>query len=613
MGTDAIWHELYEKKLNWAYKGRENFYEAIDDEDIKEIYKNSANEINVCVYGRSQVGKTTLILKLIGIEEHNIQKLGDILRGRREKGSSATIVATVYAMSNDECFYYQDATGNVLKYTEHELENKLAELRREVYRGVSETNIVKISIPKKYFIIKAEDINIIDLPGIESADVEEYTHVARIIKKFVPISNMVILIERADQVAYFKELKLPGIDYWYDEIDRFKIVLTRSVSNRSTKKDLRKMGKVDKNKYVELFENDICTDTEIKNLPDHMVFPLEYGESWDELKKSEPDITSKVIPILDQLYKDLIKDIIDSKNKYNQFIMSMKMLNRINKVLERKIKVFNEEISIQKANIIKKSKTHNSLMNILKESQEQLRIIEDKNKKLEVVLNKSLIKFDNRNHIGIRKVTSLREYVEEEIATTSLESDRFVKNSYEENIKINNHTVSIGYEEASSYLKQLDRYFLNEYFIDSTFYSDENKAEDLVRRIKDKVAIDLINQVSEDVAKMKKANKSSISQIKSKIRFVEKKCISINKDIQTGESILKAIRDELDEFKIKSEKDRITDKNFKVNIYNSYHEEMKEASKIINDIKSTAEIKVLYLLYMYLISDELSKLEGLLG
>ncbi|OOM78812.1 hypothetical protein [Clostridium sp. BL-8] len=615
MDIDVIWDKLYERKLNWAYKGREDFYKTIKDKDIMEVYKNSDQEINVCVYGRSQVGKTTLILKLIGIKEEYIQKVGDILRGGRPKGNSATIVATIYSMSNDNYFYYQETGGNVLRYTEEEIIKQLAELREKAYIGVAALDRVKISIPKKFFEEKIEErnINIIDLPGIESADEREYNHVAKIVKKFVPISNMIILIERADQVAYLGKLKLPGIDYWYEEMERFKLVLTRSVSNRSTQKELREIIDIDKEKYVRLFESDICKDANMIELKNNIVFPLEYGESWDELKKSDKDLTTKIIPILDELYDQLLQDIVESQNPYNQFIMSMKMHNRINKVIQRKIDVFTDEINLLENDMVEKHEIlgkRRAVLNqcncILQEKEEQL----DKLKEIEAI---EKIKFDSIEYSFTKYASSLKGYVEEEISIIVEKANNLIKELDNENIIIKNQTNSIAYKEAACYLKRLDDYIIDIYFIDSNFYEDKNQAEKTVSKIKEKVSEYLEDQIKNYVAKEKKEILKQITNMQSKKRVIDKVCIDSTKEIEVNEKEICKKKKDLDIFKIKSEEDRKTTENFTKSIYSSYHDEMNAISRNINDNKTPVEIKILNLFYMYLISDELSKLEGLLG
>ena len=61
-------------------------------------------QIYVGVYGPTQVGKTTFILNLIGINENRLDELSNALRGKREKGKSSTVTATLYEKNEDNNF-----------------------------------------------------------------------------------------------------------------------------------------------------------------------------------------------------------------------------------------------------------------------------------------------------------------------------------------------------------------------------------------------------------------------------------------------------------------------------------------------------------------------------
>lgn len=70
----------------------------------------------VCIYGKSQVGKTTLILNMIGLKDEECkQKVSQVLRGGVEKGNSSTSTAIIYTQSetNDYCVRIETLNGNL--------------------------------------------------------------------------------------------------------------------------------------------------------------------------------------------------------------------------------------------------------------------------------------------------------------------------------------------------------------------------------------------------------------------------------------------------------------------------------------------------------------------
>lgn len=620
MNIDAIWDKLYSQKLDWAYRGREKFYESIEDQMIKDLFKASDKQINVCVYGRSQVGKTTLILKLIGIKQENIQVVGNILRGKRKRGNSATIVATVYSMSIDDYFYYEEVNGQVEKLDEDGIESKLSELRNKAYCGNASIDKVKISIPKKYFDVEQlqMDINIIDLPGIESADKKEYDHVAKIVRKFVPISNMILLIERADQVAYLRNIDIPGIEAWHEDIERFKLILTRSVSNNSTRTQITQIEDIDKEDYVKLFEEDINKDVYV-DISKNVIFPLEYGESWDNLKNTDKVLVQSIQPILDELYQDLIKEIIASQNIYNQFIMEGKMLKRIEKLINK-----------NRGNICCEI---NSMRNKHKEAISEGLKLSQRIEKQKSGINEIAVDIEETDRISHRnihfqecvfdgkslRVSSLKEFVEVNIEKIINKSRKFIdeitenmdEDKYGDDIRdlINNISL-MAYQEAAQYLGYLESYFWDTYFIDSNFENDKIEAKNLLRKINSKIK-DYINCYLKGIATdIKALLNEEIEGKRSKVVKLVYELDHIMCEVLEYKHSVDKLKKDLEIFEDRSKSDSDKVKKFRNAIYESYDQEINEFSEKINRTTAPAEEKLIYIFYIYLISDELSKIEG---
>ena len=96
----------------------------------------------VVVYGPSQIGKTSLILKLIGIRDDGdcFQKVSQTLRTKEiTRGNSSTSTAILYARSDTEQYALavEDEPGKVsekLFFGNEELEAKLIEVRSRVVK-----------------------------------------------------------------------------------------------------------------------------------------------------------------------------------------------------------------------------------------------------------------------------------------------------------------------------------------------------------------------------------------------------------------------------------------------------------------------------------------------
>ena len=93
---------LSEQHLNWALEGKDEY-----ERGFLRLKKPEGEKRRVLigVYGPTQVGKTTLILKLLGIKENRIIELSSALRGKRQMGNSATVTTSIYQRSRMKTLY----------------------------------------------------------------------------------------------------------------------------------------------------------------------------------------------------------------------------------------------------------------------------------------------------------------------------------------------------------------------------------------------------------------------------------------------------------------------------------------------------------------------------
>lgn len=66
---------------------------------------DTKQRVTIGVYGPTQVGKTTLILKILVIRDMYLAALSKALRGNRAIGNSATVTSTNYRQSDDDTFH----------------------------------------------------------------------------------------------------------------------------------------------------------------------------------------------------------------------------------------------------------------------------------------------------------------------------------------------------------------------------------------------------------------------------------------------------------------------------------------------------------------------------
>src|SRR5574344_583372 len=101
MTLQALLNNRYEWSDRTIYELKRGLllYENKDDN-----YDNRKDSKFVVIYGTSQIGKTTLILNLLGIVNENFNTVYDVLRANREHGNSSTSTAIIYRQSSDDKF-----------------------------------------------------------------------------------------------------------------------------------------------------------------------------------------------------------------------------------------------------------------------------------------------------------------------------------------------------------------------------------------------------------------------------------------------------------------------------------------------------------------------------
>ncbi|WP_217265641.1 hypothetical protein [Exiguobacterium aurantiacum] len=280
-------------RFKWANAAREDFLERFEMYDIQSVSPDSEAVI-LSVYGPTQVGKTTLILNLLGVKEEAINELSTFLRGKRNLGESATVTVTRYQISKTEEYVLTlpDEAPTVI-HTSTVLEEKLAELRQRVEQGQHNAIApVLIELPKSKFVQTNVTLELLDLPGIESAEERERRHVERCIDYWIPRSHVCLIVNSASDLTFLRDIGMSHLKHWYDYPDNFYVVLTRAFSPDSVKKRLqnKNIGDVENlRNYYKREMNDILgriTET---------IYPIEIGHSLERLQPFEQELAKKIL------------------------------------------------------------------------------------------------------------------------------------------------------------------------------------------------------------------------------------------------------------------------------------------------------------------------------
>ncbi|MGE7694505.1 hypothetical protein ACQKNC_10340 [Lysinibacillus sp. NPDC094177] len=322
---------LYDStKWDWTVQATKKFMNGFKRFDTNFEQKE---QVYVGVYGPTQVGKTTFILTLLGISPLYLNEIADKLRGGREKGKSATITCTIFERSSNHEFHIIWPTGEAFQCVHlDEVEKIMGNLRRKIYKNQSfSLEPLTIKVPSRFFNqqdvdTRIRDLSIIDLPGDDSKDSLEMLHVDKILKEYIARCKVCIIMEISSQMTALTKLDKEIVRDWQELPEQFRIVLTRSISNDSV------MEKIDKGEIQSTAQLKAEYDYELGRVCENSplqtrIYPLEFGDSWTDLKGRFPNVFSNAAVWVEELFSDLVDDLTRI-NSPEQEIKKLKSMER---------------------------------------------------------------------------------------------------------------------------------------------------------------------------------------------------------------------------------------------------------------------------------------------
>lgn len=197
------WQRLESRQSEWAFRAYDRLIKTLSHDVQERIqFKESDAEPYVVIFGKTQVGKTTLLLDLMDIDLQQMATLSHVLRGGREAGKSSTATAMEYRRSTDQRWGLFVQSKTHWFASDDDMTEALAQLRKQMERGelVVDSPCI-VHIPWRFFMIKtsgAPGVRILDLPGDNPANMEEQKHVNQMAKTYLPFADLVLLIGRGD-------------------------------------------------------------------------------------------------------------------------------------------------------------------------------------------------------------------------------------------------------------------------------------------------------------------------------------------------------------------------------------------------------------------------------
>ncbi|MTH54531.1 hypothetical protein GKZ89_14090 [Bacillus mangrovi] len=300
--------EFQKHRMDWAFEAKDDFLNQF------RIFKATENKqedrkLIISVYGPTQVGKTSLILTLMGVKEQYLDEISEFLRGKRKLGESATATVTKYQISPTEDFIVKvpDHQERIIKSV-HEFEEQMAHLRNLVETGsIQSIEPVNIAVPKSKCKEQVRQIELLDLPGIESAELKEQRHVARCVEFWVPNSHICLIVNGAADLTFLRDIPMSNLQRWYKLPDNYFIVLTRAFSPESVQRRIQSNEIVETKDVISYYRREI---EDILKEKIGTIYPIEIGGSIKFLSEKEQILANSIFSALKERIEKLdIQDI----------------------------------------------------------------------------------------------------------------------------------------------------------------------------------------------------------------------------------------------------------------------------------------------------------------
>jgi energy-coupling factor transporter ATP-binding protein EcfA2 len=255
-------------------------------------------ETMVVLFGPTQVGKTTLLLTLLGIADGpSFDAVQKVLRGNRQHGASSTATPMRYTRSPDNLWRWDRPDGTGL--SADEMQAELANIRWQVENGSWQgTDPVSLYIPACHFTESDPPVRvaILDLPGIAAANPRERELVERIAERYIPAASLILLVSTANRLGVFEPEKLgqelEELKGWVCSPIRYRLVITYAYSQDSVRRWCEDNDATDSAcdlAALRAFFKREIDHFELK-MPDDLparIYPLELGDSWAGMKQKD--------------------------------------------------------------------------------------------------------------------------------------------------------------------------------------------------------------------------------------------------------------------------------------------------------------------------------------
>lgn len=197
-------------------------------------FLREAGTARIVTCGAAQVGKSTLVLALMGVRSESMAEVSQALRGGRARGRSSTSTPTRYSWSVDDHWRVGDEDGDVRLIGAEFIDEAVTEGRFAIEQGVVPTAAIDIHIPLR-FRDPAVDLDTVvtDLPGVGADNALEARAARALLEQFAAAADVILAVLKSDELyGLHPSTALGAVLAPYALLEsRFRLVLTHAAQN----------------------------------------------------------------------------------------------------------------------------------------------------------------------------------------------------------------------------------------------------------------------------------------------------------------------------------------------------------------------------------------------
>ena len=235
--------------MDWAKVAYGSFLNTLDP-TLARQYRQHADEVTVTVFGKIGAGKTALILTLLGIAPKYFKLATQVLHGVHPRDGGAE-VAMKFSRSVDNHWYLVVDGRSERFVNQQSIETRITAICNELeISGLHPKDPIEIRLPGNFFSANAkieQSVNVIDLPGDNSSNKLDQTHIYSIAENYIQNVDLVLLVGDTDDLSFIDPIRMrfPALSDWCFSPSRFRIITISKARTAWYREELAHQDSID--------------------------------------------------------------------------------------------------------------------------------------------------------------------------------------------------------------------------------------------------------------------------------------------------------------------------------------------------------------------------------